>query len=98
MVQRARFEIGNMRHLQQLAAVNLGRWRDSLITMKEGRQKLFSDTRLVKGEVGELLERVVTIANHLKFRSTDLKMSVEFNQSTWPNYAQESRQRIVEHV
>jgi hypothetical protein len=41
MVQRVRFEIGNVRHLQQLVVVNLGRWRDSSIAVKEGSRRLF---------------------------------------------------------
>jgi hypothetical protein len=98
VVKRARFVIENVRHPQQIPAVNLSRWWDSSIAVKEGSQRLFSDVPVVKGKVDELSERVLTIANHLKFRSTDLKMSVEFNQSTCPSYAQGSCQRIVEHM
>jgi hypothetical protein len=51
-----------------------------LIDRSEGRKpKTISDVRLVKGEEGELSERVRTIVNHLKFQSTDLEVPVEFS-------------------
>jgi hypothetical protein len=41
VVQRARFDIGHGKYLQQLATVNLGRWRDSSTAVKEGSRRLF---------------------------------------------------------